>query len=112
MMKEEEARIRVLTEIAYDYDPRVLQHKEELRLKQEQIKAEREVSFCFSLVLFSVSFFSHFLSFFLSFFGGVGKLIFFCLGATIEQTKRTRTRPPRETSQRRGGKRTRRAKVR
>lgn len=44
MQAEEAARIRVLTEIAYDYDPRVLQHKEELRLKQEQIKLEREVT--------------------------------------------------------------------
>ena len=43
MMKEEEARIRILTEIAQESDPRVLQHKEELRLKQEKIKAEREV---------------------------------------------------------------------
>ncbi len=53
MIAEEAARIRVLTEIAYDYDPRVLQHKEELRLKQEQIKLEREV-FTTSCDAFSV----------------------------------------------------------
>jgi len=42
MMAEEAARIRILTEIAYSRDPRVIQHKEELRQIEERIKAEKE----------------------------------------------------------------------